>query len=157
MPIRHVLRAFLVTIAVALGAPFSAYGQVLAVATVEGTFTLRVNSTTWQPVPMGFQITAVEFTTTTDNERIVITYTATCLAGGFTLNVRANVDGVIASPGVANGVSLCLVPGTGGSSFPASRTFSVVVPTKGPHKVTIEVRGPGAAVLLGESALVIQR
>ena len=29
----------------------------------------------------------------------VITYTASCLAAGFTVNVRANVDGVIASPG----------------------------------------------------------
>jgi len=87
----------------------------------------------------------------------VITYTTSCLAAGFTVNVRANVDRVIASPGAPNGVPLCLVPATGGSSYPASRTFSAVVPTKGAHKISIEVRGAGAAILIGESALIVQR
>jgi hypothetical protein len=157
MPVRHALLAVSITLAVPLGAPFSAYGQVLAVATLEGSFTQRVNSSTWQPVALAFGTTALDFTTASDKERIVITYTASCLAAGFTINVRANVDGVIASPGAPNGVSLCLVPATGGSTYPASRTFSVVVPTKGAHRISIEVRGAGAAILIGDSALIVQR
>ena len=157
MPIRHALLAVSIIIAVALGAPFSAYGQVLAVATLEGSFTQRVNSSTWQPVALAFGTTALDFKTASDKERIVITYTASCVAAGFTVNVRANVDGVIASPGAPNGVSLCLIPATGGSTYPASRTFSTVVPTKGAHKISIEVRGAGAAISIGDSALIVQR
>ena len=156
MPVRHALLAVSMTIAVALGAPVSASGQVLAVATLEGSFTQQVNSSTWQPVALAFGTTALDFKTASDKERIVITYTASCLAAGFTVNVRANVDGVIASPGAPNGVSLCLVQ-IGGSAYPASRTFSIVVPTKGEHKLSIEVRGAGAAILIGDSALIVQR
>lgn len=72
-------------------------------STPEGTFTQRVNSTTWQPVALAVSTTALDFKTERDKERIVITYTASCLAAGFTVNVRASVDGVIASPGAPSG------------------------------------------------------
>lgn len=155
--VRHALVAVAITLSVALGTASGAYSQVLAVATVEGSFTQRVNSSTWQPVALASMTTALDFTTERDKERIVITYTASCLAAGFTVNVRANIDGLIASPGDPNGVPLCTVPIPSGSTYPASRTFSAVIPTKGAHKISIEVRGPGAAILIGDSALVVQR
>lgn len=151
------LRAMSIMSAVALSPPSNAHGQLLAVATLEGTYTQRVNNSSWQPVAVAMQTTALQFNTTKNNERIVITYTASCIAGGFIIYVRANIDGVIANPGATSGVSLCSIPAVGGSTYPASRTFSAVIATMGTHHVSIEARGNGAAILIGNSALVVQR
>jgi hypothetical protein len=131
--------------------------QVLAVATLEGTYSQRVNNSSWQAIALATGRTTLPFETTKSKERIVITYSASCLAGGFIIYVRANVDGAIASPGTTSGVSLCSIPAVGGSTYPASRTFSAVVAKKGVHNLTLEVRGNGAAILIGDSALVVQR
>jgi hypothetical protein len=109
----------------------------------------------WTALPVATQTFALPFTTAADNERIVITYSTTCLALGFIINVRANVDGQFASPGRQLGVPLCNNT-VSGSSYPATRVFSIVVPRKGRHTVAIEAKGNGAAVRIGDSALVVQ-
>jgi hypothetical protein len=105
--------------------------------------------------PAGF---ALKFATSKDNDRIVISYSTTCLALGFALYVRANIEGVVASPGAEAGseVDLCFVS-VSGSAYSASRTFSAVVPIKGDHSLAVEVSGPGgAAARLGNSIIVVQ-
>ena len=155
MHVRNVIVAVSVTIAALLGVASSAQAQVLAVTTMEGTYEQRVNDS-WQPIFVNAGGTTLQFTTTKDNERIVITYSASCLALSFVVMVRANIDGVIASPGVTSGVSLCGVPAVQASTYPASRTFSALIAKKGVHKITIEVMGSGAAIMIGDSALVVQ-
>jgi hypothetical protein len=87
---------------------------------------------------------------------VVITYSASCSALGFAAYVRANIDGIIASPGVTGKVDLCSVSASG-TVLPASRTFAATVPTKGNHRITIEVMGSAnAAIVLGNSSLVVQ-
>ena len=154
MHVRNVIAALSVTIAAAPGVASCAQAQVLAVATMEGTYEQRVN-TSWQAISVNAGGTTLQFTTTRDNERIVITYSASCIALSFVVMVRANIDGVIASPGVTSGVSLCGVP-VQASTYPASRTFSALIAKKGVHKITIEVMGSGAAIMIGDSALVVQ-
>ena len=155
MTIHNLPGAISLAIAAALGAPSRGQAQILAVATMEGTYTQRINNSTWQAIHIGVGSTVLHFNTTKNSERIVITYSAYCLAGGFIIYARATVDGLIASPGATTGVSLCSTA-VSGSLYPASRTFSVVVATKGVHNLSIEVKGNGAAILIGESALVVQ-
>jgi hypothetical protein len=155
--VRNLLAAGSIIIAAALSFPSIAHGQVLGVATLEGTYTQLVDNSTWRPIFVGTRVTALQFRTTKNRERIVITYSGECLAAGFTVNVRANIDGVNATPGVPNGVSLCSTSVVGGSLYPATRTFSALVARRGLHNLTIEVKGNGAAIRIGDSALVVQR
>ncbi len=157
MKTHYMLRAVPLIIAAGLGAYSSAQAQVLAVATVEGTYTQPVSYSSWQSIVLSaVGITALNFNTTTNNERVVITYSGSCLALSFTVFIRANVDGIIANPGATNGVPLCTTSLTG-STYPASRTFSALIPTKGTHNVTLEVKGNGGGIVIGDSALVVQR
>ena len=145
-------------IAAIFGGTLPARADFLAVATLEGTYEQPVDTSSWQPVHInvGPAGTAVQFKTTKDNDRVVITYSASCFALGFTAYVRANIDGVIASPGVTGKVDFCSVSASG-TVLPASRTFSATVPTKGNHRITIEVMGSAnAAIVLGNSSLVVQ-
>ena len=139
-----------------------AHGQVLGADTVEGTYTQPVNSG-WQAIPVGFSFTgpptrtALPFKTTSSNVRVVITYNTSCLALGFAVYVRAKVDGVVASPGTVKDVRLCFTT-VSGSSYPASRMFTAVVPAAGAHNVTIELMGDqNAAVSIGDSTVVVQQ
>ena len=130
----------------------------LAVATLEGTYEQPVDTSSWQPVHLnvGPAGTAVQFKTTKDNDRVVITYSASCSALGFAAYLRANIDGIIASPGVTGKVDLCSISASG-TVLPASRTFSATVPSKGNHRITIEVMGSANAdIVLGNSSLVVQ-
>lgn len=151
------LRAIPLIIAAGLSAYSSAQAQVLAVATLEGTYTQPVSYSGWQAILLSAGgSTALNFNTGTNNERVVITYSGSCFALSFTVLIRANVDGVIANPGAANGVPLCTTSLTG-STYPASRTFSALIPTKGTHSVTLEVKGNGGGIRIGDSAVAVQR
>ena len=154
---KNILGAVFFLGAALMGVPSGAGAQVLAVATLEGTYQQLVNSSSWQEIYVKQGGTSLQFTTDADNERVVITYSASCAALGFIVYVRAKVDGVAASPGAAGGVDLCYIS-VSGSTFPASRTFSALISAKGAHSVTIEAKagGSGAAILIGNSALVVQ-
>ena len=156
MNIRNLFGAVSLIIAVGLSPHSSAQGQVLAVATLEGTYSQPVNNSSWQAIHVSAAGTALQFNTANNNDRVVIAYSASCLALGFVVYVRAKVDGVIANPGATSGVPLCSVA-VSGSTYPASRTFSALIPAKGAHNVTLEVKGSGAAINIGDSALVVQR
>jgi hypothetical protein len=156
MYIRNLISAVLII--AGLGGPLPARADFLAVATMEGTYEQPVNTSGWQPIriiaePAG---TSVEFKTAKANDRVMITYSASCSALGFTAYVRANIDGVIASPGSTSKVDLCSMSSSGSAS-PTSRTFSAVVVTQGEHRITIEVLGStDAAIFIGNSSLVVQ-
>jgi hypothetical protein len=153
------LRALPLIISAGLGACSNAQAQVLAVATLEGTYSQPVDSSNWQAIFLSASGPALNFDTTMNNERVVITYSATCLALDFNVLVRAKVDSVVVNPGAANGVPLCSTALTG-STYPASRTFSALILTAGTHNITLEVKkesGGGAAILVGDSALAVQR
>lgn len=155
----NILGAVTLIIAAGLSAYSTARAELLAVATLEGTYEQPVDSSSWQAIYLSAGGTALTFNTATDNERVVITFSGSCLALDFTVLVRANVDGVIADPGTANGVPLCHTD-LSGSTYSASRTFSALIPTQGPHNVTLEVKmasGRSAAIEIGDSALVVQR
>ena len=102
-------------IAAIFGGTLPARADFLAVATLEGTHEQPVDTSSWQPVhiDVGPAGTAVQFKTTKDNDRVVITYSASCFALGFTAYVRAKIDGVIASPGVTGKVDFCSVSASG--------------------------------------------
>jgi hypothetical protein len=151
-------RAAPLIIAGALSAHFSAQAQLLAAATLEGTYSQPVDSSSWHAIFLSAGATALNFDTTTNNERVVITYSGTCLALNFTVFVRAKIDGVVANPGTAGGIPLCSTD-LNGSTYPASRAFSALILTTGAHTVTFEVKkgnGGGAAILIGDSALAVQ-
>lgn len=150
-------------IAVGLSAYSSAQAQLLAVATLEGTYTQPVDTSSWQAIILSAGGTVLKFNTTTNNERVVITYSGSCFALGFTVLVRANVDGVIAHPGATSEIPLCAYE-LKGSVYPASQTFSALIPTKGTHSGTLEVKmrsgnawANSGAIVIGDSALVVQR
>src|SRR5215471_2639217 len=157
MNVRNRRGALSVVICAALSGHFSAHAQVLAVATVEGTYTQPVNSSSWQAIPVRMGATALPFKTTQNNQTVVITYSASCIALSFTVSVRANIDGLIAGPGTKTGVTLCSNT-LSGSTYPASRTFSAVIATKGTHNVSIELKGSSnAGIVIGDSALVVEQ
>jgi hypothetical protein len=147
--------AFLAIVVLAM--PARAQAEVLAVGILEGTYSQRVSSSAWQAVFTSAAGTTLAFNSTQNNERIVITYNATCIAAGFTAYIRAKIDGVIGKPGATKDVSFCLTSVSGGA-YPAIRTFTAVVPTIGTHTVSIEVKGSGggAAMVIGDSTLIVQ-
>ena len=157
MPARNFIGAVLI-IAAVFGGSLPVRADFLAVATLEGTYEQPVDTSGWQPVHIssGPAGTALQFKTTKNNDRVVITYSASCSALGFTVYVRANIDGVIASPGATGRVDLCSASASG-VVLPASRTFSAIVVTKGSHRITIEVMGSATGpVVLGNSSLIVQ-
>jgi len=136
----------------------SANAELLATATLEGTYLQMVEGYDWRQIVLSpGPAYSLPFVTDTDNQTVAITYSGSCMAFGFTISIRANIDGVIADPGSTKGGEFCNVPLTG-SIFPATRVFFARIAKKGQHRLSIEVKGStNAGFIVGDSALMVAK